>query len=199
MKSHELAKKLLSMPELDIFTEVTYQGNPNWEYKTVKFEGDTTITPEGIFLEPARFFVKQDDFRSPNDEPVVGSFLIFFNDGLVVRERFGDSRLSQATVKYISDGKSTTHEYGSYNMEVHNNHNVYHRAHEVNIVLVTNKETYEAKPLYASDDTNYEHRYIDDIDFVKVLVSYDPETWTPQYDKMTYEDAVEFGKKLKSE
>jgi|SRR6478609_730848 len=196
MKSHDLARKLLSLPDLEVYTELQYLGNPNWEFKTEKLEGDIKITPTGLFLETGKFYVKGHSDKSPNDEPVIGSYLVFFNDGVILKDRSDERRVVTPTVKSLSTGESRTHEYGSYNMEIHDNYKVFHRSHDANVVLVTNKETYEANPLYKNDDPNFEHRYVDDIDYVKVLVAYDPDTWYPTYQHMTYWDAVNYGKSL---
>lgn len=195
MKSHELAKKLLELPDLEVYSEIQHAGQPNREFKTVKFDGDVVITPTGLFLEPGKFFVKGYSDRSPNDEPVIGSYMIYFSNGEVIKDQFDESRICTPTVKFLSTGESRVHEYGTYNMEIHDNHKLFQRAHDKHIVLITNVKTYEEKPHYKNDE-NYELRYIEDIDFVNVLVSYDPVTWKPQYQRMTYGAAIQYGKSL---
>lgn len=202
MKSHELAKLLLEQPDLEVFAEVESWGELGRQFNTVNFDGKTQITPSGIFLSPAKFFKKGFSDKSPNDEPVLGSFLLFMSDGLVLKHKNDGSRISERTVKYLSTGESkdkppTVSICGQHIITVeHDNHMVFHRPYESHIVLVTNKETYEQNPLYSSDDTKYEHRYLEDIDYVKVLVSYDELTWKPEYKSMSYAEALAYGKTL---
>lgn len=196
MKSHDLARKLLSLPDLDVFSENKVHGNPNWEFHTHRHDGEVTITPTGLFLG-SEIHNKSYTDRSPNDEPVIGSYMIFLSDGTVLKDdRRDDSRICTPTVKFLSTGESRTQEYGFHNMDIHDNCKVYHRTHEKNIVLVTNKETYETQPLYVDSDENFVHHYVEDIDYVKVLVSYDKDTWCPEYKAMSYWDAVAYGKSL---
>lgn len=196
MKSHELAKKLLSLPDLDVYTENKYFSNPGWEFKTEKCNGEVVITPTGLFLDSEKFYIKGYSDRSPNDEPVIGSYLIYFTNGEIVKDMYDSNRINTATVKYLSTGESRIQEYGTYNMTIDDNCTVLRRPHERNIVLVTNNETYSAKPLHAHDDPTVEHRYVEDIELVRVLVSYDKDTWFPTYQNMTYWDAIEYGKSL---
>lgn len=195
MNSHELAKKLLELPEHEVFIEVEIPSvnGVGKEYKTLKISEKNQITPSGIFLKSDVFF-NSTNIKNPNSEPVIGSYALYFKDETVVINRYDESRRCTATVKLLSTGESRVHEYGSYNMTIHDNFQHFNRGFDTDIVLVTNKETFGEKEqnLYP----NAEIRHLEDVDYVRVLISYDKDTWIPTYKRMTYAEAIEFGKGL---
>lgn len=134
MKSHELAKILLSNPDLEIYYYSDYEKG----YHTVGEK--LLVTPSGLFMTRSHEY-NHIIVRSPYEQPMLGHMQIFFKDGTITPKQEGYER------------KNVMHmEYGV----------LYHIPHEKNIILVTDENDIEEHKKYnpnsiifTKDDIDY--------------------------------------------
>lgn len=131
--------------------------------------------------------------KDPNLEPVIGSYNIVFKDGKESPSNAYEqiNRVSKYTVHRLSSGEKYETEYGSY---VQKNSDCCQEFKQTNpVVLITNEEDYAKSKFNHSTATIY---HMEDVDYVRVVVDYDRDTWIPLYKEMTYKEALEYGKSL---
>lgn len=169
MKSHDLAKLLLSNPDLDIYFYNEYSQN---EYHTI---GDKLlITPSGLFMTRSTDY-EYKVVKSPYEQPQLGHMQIFFKDGTITPKLEGYDR------------RNVMHmDYGVY----------YQIPHEKNIILLSEKSTEADVEMYKERDPNTTVFTKNDVDYISVLTEYEPSTWHETWEDMTYDEALQCGKDL---
>lgn len=193
MKSHELAKKLLSLPDLDVFVETQDNGGTtSIEFHANELQDVFTITPSGIFVdhtsEPGKI--------SPSQAPVIGSYMVYFNNGTITPSRLpGQGRWAVPTVQYLANAEVFSVEYGTYNLEKCNCYQILRMGIEQDIILSVQDEYFDKlDPVFSEGKCVMR---LSDVDHFSVLTSFDPISWVPVYTDMTYQEALAFGKTLK--
>lgn len=85
MKSHELAKLLLSQPNLEIYH---YDAESDLHYQN--FDNRLMVTPSGIFTTVKPTSVSE-NVLTPYETPLLGHVQIFFKDGTITPKLEGSS------------------------------------------------------------------------------------------------------------
>ena len=192
MKSHELANKLLSLPDLEVYVETKENGGTrSAEFKANNLIDVFNITPSGLFIDYNTIPNK----ITPDEAPVIGSYFVFFKDGTITPARLaGSSRWEVPTVKHLANGEVFFVEYGTHNMEKCFSYQVLRMGLEQDIILSVNDEYFDKLDPVFSEGKKVQR--LSDVEHFSVLTSFDPLTWNPTYTEMTYAEAIEFGKTL---
>lgn len=192
MKSHDLAKKLLQLPDLEVFVETQDNGGTaSTEFRSNRLEDVYTITPSGIFIDHSSI----PNQISPSDAPVIGSYFVYFKDGTITPARLpGAGRWSVPTVKYLADGEVYKVEYGSYDLEKCTCYQILRMGPEQDIILSVQDEYFDKLDPVFSEGKRVMR--LSDVDHFSVLTDFDKGTWKPTYTEMTYQEAIAFGKTM---
>lgn len=192
MKSHDLAKKLLSLPDLEVFVETKDNtGTTSDEFHAGQLHDQFTITPSGLFID----YSSMPNQITPSEAPVIGSYMVYFNDGTITPSRLpGQGRWAVPTVKFLANGEVFSVEYGTYNMEKCHCYQVIRMGLEQDIVLSVNDEHFDKLDAVLTEGKRIMR--LSDVDHFSVLTDFDKNTWKPVFTEMTYQEALEFGKKL---
>lgn len=189
MKSHDLAKKLLSLPDLEVFVET--QDKTSAEFRSNQLQDVFTITPSGIFIDHYSI----SEAISPSEAPVIGSYMVYFTDGTITPSRLpGQGRWAVPTVKYLANGEVFSVEYGTYNMENCHCYQIIRMGLEQDIALSVQDEYFDKMDAVLTEGKRIMR--LSDVEHFAVLTSFDSVTWKPVYTEMTYQEALAFGKTL---
>lgn len=192
MKSHDLANKLLSLPDLEVFVETKDNaGTTSFEFHAGNLQDQFTITPSGIFIGHHSI----PNQITPSEAPVIGSYMVYFTDGTITPSRVqGHGYWAVPTVKYLANGEVFSVEYGTYNMEKCHCYQLIRMGIEQDIVLSVQDEYFDKMDAVLTEGKRIMR--LSDVEHFSVLTSFDPVTWKPVYTEMTYQEALEFGKTL---
>lgn len=171
MKAKELAALLLQTPDLEVYIE-EYNA-PDFDdgfYSTSGCCG-ITRTPDGIFIDTCSIDCYP---KSPSDKPSVGAIAIMMTDGQWFKLRMDQHDLS-VLVDYSECGYICN--YISWD-------DLYFSLCPDDIQDSWVREHME--------ETGSTHYTPEDVDYVKVLVDIDPETWNPEYKHFTFDEAIAY-------
>lgn len=179
MKSHELAKLLLSLNDEEI--SISYKEFDGHSYKEKGSSINSVIhkTPSGLFLNPS---YTPNELMLPSDIPLIGTIRIFFKDQKIVSSSYG-KKITVFNLPYENIVAWTS--FGQYP--------------ESNIILISSDQYYEIdnyelqKNHIKQGCTEYK---IEDIDYIDVLTEVDNDTWNEKYTPMSYDEAIEYRKQL---
>lgn len=94
MKSHDLAKLLLSQPNLDIYH---YDAGSELHYQN--FDNKLMVTPSGIFTTAKPTSVSE-NVLTPYETPLLGHVQIFFKDGTITPKLDGSHIQTVLSLEY---------------------------------------------------------------------------------------------------
>lgn len=94
MKSHDLAKLLLSQPNLDIYH---YDVDSDLHYQN--FDNKLMVTPSGIFTT-VKTTLDYENVLTPYQTPLLGHVQIFFKDGTITPKLEGSSIQTVLNLEY---------------------------------------------------------------------------------------------------
>lgn len=175
MKSHDLARKLLELPNDELYYEKTEFDGLQHKKTSVKLTDEITRTPAGLFVGGVEDLYA----LSPQDLPVLGHYRIHFKGDIITGDD-GERRHQKKHISHLSKGT------------IDDSCTFFRMYPSQNIMLVTH-EDYFNNPPRAKNSKEFT---VDDITEILVLVYFDPDTWTPTYKSMTYQEAIDFSTKF---
>lgn len=173
MKAKELADILLKNPEKEVYIEVYHA--PDFDdgfYSTERISG-TEKTPDGIFLHSTPTPITEAP-RSPSNKPQIDDISIMMADGEWFLLPEHDCNLS------------TLRDYAE--MGYICNYIGWHENYYVLAELDIDDE-YVQREINNHLSTHY---LPSDIDYVRILVGLDEDTWKPVYKQFSIEEAIEY-------
>lgn len=129
------------------------------------------------------------------NEPIVGSYNIFFKDTNVTPSSSynQNTRVSTYTIEHLSTGKNFSTEYGKYVQKNSDCFQLFRNSPRQDILLITNEVEFRQRSL---DFPNAVHYTISDIDFIKVLVHYDEVSKVSTFEDFSFDEVIALKDKL---